>query len=134
MAIAVAADNCVQRRDVGGAVGGEHGMAAVGPEHARGRRGVAEIQPMPRKVLAQRGIGRRGDEQHEGRRHHVMDEARCRDLLGAHTTADAVVALEHEYFESLGAKHRRANQGVDAAADDDVIDVAHRELLPGFGR
>ncbi|RWG63687.1 MAG: hypothetical protein EOQ66_28720, partial [Mesorhizobium sp.] len=121
MTVAIAGGKCVQRRDIGGPVGGEHGMAAIGPKHAGGCGRVTEFQPVPRKILAERGIGRRGDEEDEGRRHHVMDEAGRRDLIGAHAAADAVVAFEHEHLGALGAKHRRADQGVDAAADHIIV-------------
>ena len=104
-------------------------MAAVGPEHAGRRVGVAEFQPVPAEIGAERGIGRRGDEQHEGRRHHVVDEARRGDLLGADAAADAVVALQHQHLAALAGEQRRADQRVDAAADNDVVGRAHSRRL-----
>ena len=76
----------------------QHGMAAVRPQHAGRRAGVAEFQPVPAEIGGKCRIGRRGDEQHEGRRHHIMDEAGRGDLLGADAAADAVVALEHQHL------------------------------------
>ena len=36
-----------------------------------------------------------------------------------------VVALEHQHLSALAGQHRRADQRVDAAADNDVIEGGH---------
>ena len=71
--------------------------------------------------MPERAIGRRGQEQHHGRGHDVVLEARLGDLLGAQAAADAVVAFEDEDLLALLAQQGRGDQRVDAAADDDVV-------------
>ncbi len=86
--------------------------------------GVAVLQnssPCRAKSLRERRVGRRRDEQHEGRRHHVVDKTRSGYLLGPDAAADAVVALENQHLRALAGKQRRTDQRVDAAADDDVV-------------
>ena len=91
---------------------------------------MREGEPALLEVGAERRIGRRGDEQHEGRRHHVVDEARRGDLLGADAAADPVVALEHQHLAALaGRASPRSDERVDAASDDDVVGP----LMPGPG-
>src|SRR5437588_8644619 len=58
-----------------------------------------------------------------------MDKAGRGDLLCSHAAADAVIALQHEHLGALAAKHRRADQRVDTAADDDVIGGLHWGML-----
>ena len=81
---------------------------------------MREFEPARGEIAGQRGIGGRGDEQDEGRRHHVAGES-GRDLLGADAAADAVVALEHQDFFALLAEQRRRDQRIDAAAHDHII-------------
>ncbi len=121
VAVALPRRQRIESRDIGRAVHMQHRMAAVRPEHAGRRRRMAELQPVPCQILAECGIGRRRDEQHEGRRHHVVDEARHGDLVGTDAAADALVALQHQHLPALARQHRRAHQRIDAAADDDVV-------------
>ena len=65
--------------------------------------------------------GRRRDEEHEGRRHHVVDVARRGDRLGAHAAAGDLLPLQHQHAPAFLAEQRRAGQPVDAASDDDVV-------------
>ena len=57
-----------------------------------------------------------------------MHEARDGDLLRANSTAEHVVALEHEHALSAAGEQRGAGQRVEAAADDDGFE-AHRLYL-----
>ena len=70
-------------------------------------------------------IGRRGDEQDESRRHHVVDETRRRDLLGEQAAADPVIALEHKDLMTFAAEERRRHERIDPASDNDVVGIRH---------
>ena len=81
-----------------------------------GRSRMRDREAARLQVLADRAIGGRGQKQHQRRRHHVMHEARRRDLLGAQAAADAVVALEQQttlrpFLPSIAG----GDQAVDAA-------------------
>ena len=119
----------VERRDIAGAVHREDLMAAVRQQHAGRQRRVREFESARRQVAGQRGIGGRGDEQHEGRRHDVMDEAGRGDRLGADAPADALVALQHEDALALLAEQRGGHQRVDPAAHDHIVGRHARALF-----
>ena len=63
-----------------------------------------------------------------------MNEAGRGDGIGADAAADAVVALQHHDLAALGAEHGGADQGIDAAADDDVVRVTHGGQCSWKGR
>ena len=96
-------------------------MPAVGQQHRGRRRRMREGQAALLQLRAELRIGRRGQEQHERRRHDVVDEARRGDLLGADAAADAVIALEEQHLAALAAEERSRNERVDPASDDDVV-------------
>ena len=118
---AVAVGELVEGRDIRLAVHGEDRMPAVGQQHrGRGRR-MREGKAALLQLRSELRVGGRGQEQYERRRHHVVDEARRGDLLGADAAADAVVALEEQHLAALAAEERGRNERVDAAPDDDVV-------------
>src|SRR5262249_40544404 len=90
-----------------------------------GRSLSANAQHPVWKLGPERGDRRRGNEQHNRRRHHVVDEAGRGRCFGADAAADTGVAFEHEDAAAFAAEHRGANQRIDAAADDDVVGRAH---------
>jgi len=104
-------------------------MAAVGTQHARRDVGLREGKAALLEFGAERRVGRRGDEQHERRRHHVMDEAWLRNGLRPDAAPDPVVALEQQDLAALQAQHGGADQAVDAASHDDVIRFGHGTSL-----
>ena len=86
---------------------------------------MGKFQAAGLEILADGAIGRRGEEQYHGRRHDVVDEAGLGDLLCTQTAADAVVALEEEHLVALLAEHCGRDKRIYAAADDDVVMIAH---------
>jgi hypothetical protein len=111
------------RGDVSRAIHGQDAMAPIWQQYARGRRGVSKFQPARGQIPGQCGIGGRRDEQHESRRHHVMDKAGRSDFFAADAAADPIVPLENQNALALFAKQRRRHQRVDAAADNDIVEV-----------
>ena len=113
----------------GGAVGlpgaGQDEVAAVGAQYAGRDLGLREGKAALLELRAECRIGRRGDEQHEGRGHDVMHEAGRRHGIGPDTPADAVVALEDEDLAAFQAQHRGADEAVDAAPHDDIFGLRH---------
>ena len=90
---------------------------------------MRERKPALFQLRPELGESRRGDEQDEGRRHHVVNEARRGDLFGADAAADAIVALQHQHLVALAAQAGRRHQRVDAASDDDVVGRRHSCVL-----
>ena len=118
---AVAAREPFERGDVGLMVHVQDRVAAVGQQHRSRRRRVCEGKTALFQIGGELGVSGRRQEQHEGRRHDVVDEARRGDLFGADTAADAVVALDDEDLMAPAAQQGRRHQRIDAASDDDVV-------------
>src|SRR5262245_53406201 len=114
---AVARAKPVEGRAIVGALHADDGRAPIRPDHARRMIAVAEFETMLAEIGAKRRVARRGDEQDEGRRHHIMDETRRRDLLAADTAAYAIIALEHQHTLAVLAEHCGGDKGIDAAAN-----------------
>ena len=124
----VAGGKSVEMRDVARPVHAEDRVAPVGAEYARRRRAMGEFEPACLEVLAERRKGRRGDEQHHGGGHHIVHEAGAGDLFGAEAAADHRVAFEQQDLAALLPEHGGRHEGIDAAADDDVVIGCRRSV------
>ncbi len=122
---AVAFGARLEGRDVAGAVTREQNMRSVGPENTRRQVRMRDFEPARLEVLADRAIGGRCQEQHQRRRHHVMDEAGRGDRLRAQASADAVAAFEQHDLPALLAQHGGGDETVDPAADDHIVGARH---------
>ena len=130
----VAGGRRLEAHAVGRARTGQHQGRTVRPQHAGGHVGLGEGQPAGFEFLAERGIGGRRHEQHEGGGHHVVQETGSRRGLGADATADPVVALHQQHPSPLEAEHGGADEAVDAASHDDVIGLGHSGTSPQVRR
>jgi hypothetical protein len=107
-------------------------MPAVGQQHrGRGRR-VRKRKPALFQFGPQLRIGRRGNEQDERRRHHIVDETRRCYLIGEKAAADPVIALEQQHFVAFAPKQRGCHERVDPTSDNDIVGVRHRPCPPYF--
>ena len=107
-------------------------MTAVGQQHRGRRRRMGEGKAALFQLRSELGIGGRRQEQHERRRHDVVQKARRGDLLGANAAADAVVALEQQDLVAFAAQQGCRDERIDAASDDDVVGARHLSACPAY--
>ncbi len=97
--------------DIPAPVGPHQGVTMVGQQDRRGLVGVREGQAAISEVVAQRGIGRRGDEQDEGCRHHIMQESGNGDFVGPECQPPMrAVAFEDQNLVAFAAEQGSGHQ------------------------
>ena len=106
------------------------------PVGKRGRRrqgGIQVLEPARSEVVAELGVRSAADPQRMPRAEDVVVEARLGELGAVNRAAEPVVPLEHADVPARAREQRAARERIDAAADDDRVEVSHRRA-PGTRR
>ena len=129
---AVARRTGVEGRDVACPVPRKQHVRAIGTQDASRQVAVSDRESTRLQILADRAVRGRGEEQHQGRRHHVVQEPGRRDLLGAQTAADTAVAIKDKHLVPVLSQHAGCDQSIDAAANNDIVRIGHTFLPAGI--
>ena len=111
----------------------EKGRLAVRKERGCRVLRVQVLEPAGGELVAELGVSRAADPERMPGAEDVVQVAGLGDLGRADRTAELVLALQHAHAPAAACKQRRAGERVDAAADDDGVEINHRRA-PGTRR
>jgi pyrroline-5-carboxylate reductase len=112
---------------VGGAE--EERRLAVGKERGGRVVGVDVLEPVPGEVATELGVRSAADPEWMPRAEDVVPVARDGDLGGSDRAAEPAVPLEYADLPAAAREQRRTREPVDAAADDDDLEIRDPQTL-----
>ena len=94
---------------------------------ARGHRVSVKtvFQACSVQLVLQLGIGRRGSELYVGGGHQIEGETRQAGAVTADTASQLLAALQHADSGAAPGQQRSADQGIQTAADNDIVKLSH---------
>lgn len=126
MAITSTGAEFIESGNIDCPVCGKDRLLTIGTKNARWFGTIAKFQTMACQICPQLRVGRRSHKQYKSRCHDVVNKAGYSDFFTADAPANVIIALQQQNFLAFSSKDRCTHECIDPAANDDVINFAHR--------